>query len=58
MMEKTSFAAAALLVLTGCAVCFPEYGSRKNLTQIEMTRRSAEELERNRIDELKTNRPI
>ena len=69
-MMKTFFVAAALFVLTGCATRLPEdelrltrerldnYWRNRNLTQIEMTRWSAEELERNRIDEPKTNRPI
>ena len=44
-MMKTFFVAAALLVLTGCATRLPEDGGRKDLTQMEMTRRSANELE-------------
>lgn len=44
-MMKGIFAAAALLVLTGCAVRLPDDGGSKNLTQIEMTRWSADELE-------------
>lgn len=44
-MMKTFFVAAALLVLTGCAPRLPEDGGRKDLTQMEMTRRSADELE-------------
>ena len=44
-MMKVILAAAALLVLTGCAVRLPEDGGRKDLTQMEMTRRSADELE-------------
>ena len=44
-MMKTFFVAAALLVLTGCATRLPEDGGRKDLTQMEMTRWSADELE-------------
>ena len=56
-MMKVILAAAALLVLTGCAVRLPEdelrmtrerldnYWRNRNLTQIEMTRWSADELE-------------
>ena len=42
---KGILAAAALLVLTGSATRLPEDGGRKTLTQMEMTRRSADELE-------------
>ena len=35
---KGIFAAAALLVLTGCATRLPKDGGRKVLTQMEMTR--------------------
>lgn len=56
-MMKVILAAAALLVLTGCAVRLPEdelrmtrerldnYWRNRNLTQTEMTRWSADELE-------------
>ena len=54
--------AAALLVLTGCSVRLPEDGSRKVLTQTEMTRRSADELalacmERHRLEYRIRNQP-
>ena len=56
-MMKEIFAALALLALTGCATRLPEdklrmtrerldnYWRNRNLTQIEMTRWSADELE-------------
>ncbi len=44
-MMKEIFASLALLALTGCATRLPEDGGRKDLTQMEMTRRSADELE-------------
>ena len=44
-MMKENYAAASLLVLTGCAARLPDDGGRKVLTQMEMTRRSADELE-------------
>lgn len=44
-MMKEIFAALALLALTGCAVRLPEDGGRQYLTQMEMTRRSADDLE-------------
>lgn len=44
-MVKTFFVAAALLVLTGCAVRLPKDGGRKDLTQIEIMRQSADDLE-------------
>ena len=61
-MMKAILAAAALLVLTGCSVRLPEDGSRKVLTQTEMTRRSADELdlacmERNRLEYRIRNQP-
>lgn len=61
-MMKVILAAAALLVLTGSATRLPEDGGRKTLTQIEMTRWSADELdlacmERNRLEYRIRNQP-
>ena len=61
-MKKKFLAAAALLVLAGCAVLLPDDVNRKDLTQMEMTRLSADELEiacmeRNRLEYRIRNQP-